>query len=407
MAYYKIEEDNKGRLKARMQVSGKDVATGKLKVFVKKVYNDDGLTLAKFKKQVEKYAMEFSEEVARAYEAGQNVGKSARNKVLTVNELASEWLEHIRNNLSINYYLRAKEVVRKFDNYLQVRGLADKEISEITVRDVELFLKQYSGQTVEREPVVMMKQDLPKEVNFRQLARDGILTRCSSYGMRKKGNNILEETAKKVCDIYHLNFDEYFIRQEQQKGYSVETIRGYRRILRTLFNEAVRYDWIAKNPVCATKVTAGNNNTSLREVPEKEVFSRAETKEFLDVLDNRIPEEYIYKKMPLKMMLLTGVRTGEMSGLRWSDVDFEKGVIHVRRNRLASKECGVYEKDPKTKTSKRDIPMPKELIADLHKYYKWFEEADPNFASRLDDYYLASNIYREPLYPGVLGHWSK
>ena len=295
--------------------------------------------------------------------------------------------------------------MRKFDNYLQVRGLADKEISEITVRDVELFLKQYSGQTVEREPVVMMKQDLPKEVNFRQLARDGILTRCSSYGMRKKGNNILEETAKKVCDIYHLNFDEYFIRQEQQKGYSVETIRGYRRILRTLFNEAVRYDWIAKNPVCATKVTAGNNNTSLREVPEKEVFSRAETKEFLDVLDNRIPEEYIYKKMPLKMMLLTGVRTGEMSGLRWSDVDFEKGVIHVRRNRLASKEFGVYEKDPKTKTSKRDIPMPKELIADLHKYYKWFEEADPNFASRLDDYYLASNIYREPLYPGVLGHW--
>ena len=407
MAYHKIEEDKKGRLKARIQVSGKDIATGKLKVFVKKVYNDDGLTLAKFKKQVEKYAMEFSEEVARAYEAGQSVGKSARNKVLTVNELASEWLEHIRNNLSINYYLRAKEVVRKFNNYLQVRGLADKEISEITVRDVELFLKQYSGKTVEREPVVMMKQDLPKEVNFRQLARDGILTRCSSYGMRKKGNNILEETAKKVCDIYHLNFDDYFVRQEQQKGYSVETIRGYRRILRTLFNEAVRYDWIAKNPVCATKVTAGNNNSSLREVPEKEVFSRAETKEFLDVLDNRIPEEYIYKKLPLKMMLLTGVRTGEMSGLRWSDVDFEKGVIHVRRNRLASKEFGVYEKDPKTKTSKRDIPMPKELIADLHEYYKWFEEADPNFASRLDDYYLASNIYREPLYPGVLGHWLK
>ena len=37
--------DKKGRLKARIQVSGKDVATGKLKVFVKKVYNDDGLTL--------------------------------------------------------------------------------------------------------------------------------------------------------------------------------------------------------------------------------------------------------------------------------------------------------------------------------------------------------------------------
>ena len=87
--------------------------------------------------------------------------------MLTVRELSNEWLEHIKNNLSINYYLRAKEVVRKFDDYLLIRGLADKELSEITVRDVELFLKQYSSQNVEKEPVVRMKQDLPNEVNFR------------------------------------------------------------------------------------------------------------------------------------------------------------------------------------------------------------------------------------------------
>ena len=142
-------------------------------------------------------------------------------------------------------------------------------------------------------------------------------------------------------------------------------------------------------------------------MPEKEVFSLVETKDFLNILDNHIPEEFIYKKMPLKIMLLTGIRTGEMSGLRWSDLDFEKGVIHVRRNRLASKEFGVYEKEPKTKTSKRDIPMPKELMKDLQEYKKWFEIADPNFNSRLDNYYLAVNIYREPLYPGVVGHWLK
>ena len=33
--------------------------------------------------------------------------------------------------------------------------------------------------------------------------------------------------------------------------------------------------------------------------------------------------------------------------------------------------------------------------------------ADSNFYSRLDEYYLAVNIYREPLYPGVLRHWLK
>ncbi len=67
----------------------------------------------------------------------------------------------------------------------------------------------------------------------------------------------------------------------------------------------------------------------------------------------------------------------------------------------------MYEKDPKTKTSKRDIPLPKELISDLQEYKKWFETADPNFNSLLDNYYLAVNIYRELLYPGVVGHWLK
>ena len=105
-------------------------------------------------------------------------------------------------------------------------------------------------------------------------------------------------------------------------------------------------------------------------------------------------------------MLLTGVRQGEVCGLRWSDVDFEKGVLHIRRNRLPGKGF-VYEKKPKTKTSLRDIPMPETLVEDLRKYYDWFTEADRNFANKLDEYYLTINRYRMPLYPHSLGHWLK
>ncbi len=54
MAYFKITSNKKGELQAKIQVSGKNVATGDNKIFVKRVYNTDGLTEAKFKKQVEK-----------------------------------------------------------------------------------------------------------------------------------------------------------------------------------------------------------------------------------------------------------------------------------------------------------------------------------------------------------------
>lgn len=116
--------------------------------------------------------------------------------------------------------------------------------------------------------------------------------------------------------------------------------------MRTLFNEAVRYEWIVKNPVCSTKIGAGSSNTSLRAVPEKEVFSFAETREFIARL-NELPPEDIYKKIPIKLMLLMGMRTAEVCGLRWSDIDFTKRVIHVKRNRLYTKSSVYMRKSPK------------------------------------------------------------
>lgn len=83
-------------------------------------------------------------------------------------------------------------------------------------------------------------------------------------------------------------------------------------------------------------------------------------------------------------MLLCGLRSAEINGLRWSDIDFDKGVINVNRNRLTSRERGIYEKEPKSKTSKRSVPMPAALIEDLRQYWKWFEIADTNFARKLN-----------------------
>lgn len=362
MAYFKIETDRKGKLKARIQVSGKDYETGKAKIFTKKVYNEDNLTEAKFRKYVDKVAIAFEEEIAKAYSEQKTV---ANNKVLTFSELAEEWVQSVKANLSYNYYLHAQDATSRFNKFLIEKRLDKKPISGITVRDVQLYLNSFLTGYAKTVSVVKMKKDFPKEVNFRQLARDGVITRCSSYGMRRKANNITEEIGRKICAECKLDFDEYFEITTENHPYAHETIKGHRRVLRTLFNEALRYEWIMKNPVCATKIGSGNNNSSLREIPEKEVLSFAEAKTFLKAL-NGIPDEYIYKRIPIEIMLLTGVRQGEMNGLRWADVDFEKGVLHIRRNRLSAKGM-IYEKEPKTKTSKRDIPMPQMLIEDLRR----------------------------------------
>ena len=67
MAYFKISKNAKGELLAKVQVSGKDLSTGKNKVFSKRIRNKENLTESKFKKYVEKLAFEFEEEIENNY----------------------------------------------------------------------------------------------------------------------------------------------------------------------------------------------------------------------------------------------------------------------------------------------------------------------------------------------------
>lgn len=317
-----------------------------------------------------------------------------------------EWQASIELSLSISYLERAKEVETLFNEYLKTRKLADQPISAIKVRDIEIFFHSLIKNGYRRNPRAKVIKDLPKQVNFRQLAREGIITRVSSYGMRRKGNRILKDVAVAICEYYQLNFSDYFESIEIVKPYALETLKGYRRVLRTLFNEAVRYEWIVRNPVASTKIGSGNSNVSLRPVHEKEVFSFRETRDFISRLDALPPEE-INRKVPIKLMLFTGVRTAELCGLRWSDVDLERQVLHIRRNRLYSSRIGVYEKTPKTRTSLRDIPIPNAIIADLKEYMEWFRIADKDFDNNLDKYYVAVNAYRETIFPGSVSQYLK
>lgn len=399
MAYFNITTNKKGVLTAKIQAYGVDLDTMKRKVRYKRITNDDGLSRAKFTKLVEREANAFEDSLNELYQKALN---GERMEILSFPKLAEEWLQRTKTTLSINYYVRSSKIVEKFNEYLKDSFLYDQPINKITVRHIQLYLDTF-GRKPQRG-LVKLKKDLPEKVNFRELARQKILTSNSAYRMKKLNANIQTKTAEKICEFYDLNFKEYFEVIETEQFYASETIKGVRRVLRTIFNEAIRYDWITKNPVCMTKIGVGNSNISIREVAEKEVYSITESQEFIKALD-RMPDELIYKKVPLKFLILTGVRISELQGLRWSDIDFEHKVVHVQRNRIYSSSVGTYEKDPKTKTSKRIIPLPQDLIDDLIKFKDWFREADDKFDEHLDSTYIVSNVYRQPAGIGVVRQW--
>ena len=383
MAYIKFSKTKKGVLVARIQISGKDPQTGEHKIYPKNIQNEDGLSEAKFKKKINLLAAELEQQIADDYK---NKTNHIHTGILTFSQLAKEWISGIIAHQSHNYYLRASNVCKTFNEYLKSIGLDRKPISEIKVRDVQLFINTFNKGYVKGKPTAKLKKELPNYVSFRELAQEKILSRCSSYRMNHDDCCILLSSAQEICNKYNLDFDKYFEDASVRVPYSPETVKGYRRVLRTLFNEAVRYEWITKNPVCATKIGTSKGNMTLRPVEEKEVFSFKEAQDFLKALDS-VFDEYIHRVIPIKIMLLCGLRNGEVHGLRWTDIDLDNGILYVNRSRLTSPERGVYEKGPKSKTSKRSVPIPAPLVEDLRKYYKWFEIADQSFDTKLDQYY--------------------
>jgi len=68
--------------------------------------------------------------------------------------------------------------------------------------------------------------------------------------------------------------------------------------------------------------------------------------------------------------LYTGVRIGELCGLRWEDIDFASGIVHIRRtveriadlDRPAQQKTKVIISEPKTGNAVRVIPLPGFLV---------------------------------------------
>lgn len=159
MAYYKITTDKKGNLKAKIQVYGNDLDSGGKRLYTKTVYNTDGLTESKFKKHVDRMSVEFEASIEDSYRSG---AASVMNGVLTFSQLSNEWIIALENNLSESYYLRAVEVKEKFEAYLKEQKLYNRPISDIKVRDVQMFLNSFMTKKPEFTGMVQLKEPLPK-----------------------------------------------------------------------------------------------------------------------------------------------------------------------------------------------------------------------------------------------------
>ena len=66
----------------------------------------------------------------------------------------------------------------------------------------------------------------------------------------------------------------------------------------------------------------------------------------------------------LLLAITTGMRLGDVLGVRWRDIDLHTKVVNVRQN-LQMTNTGIIFEPPKTEKGKRKIPLPAKTVAAL------------------------------------------
>ncbi len=88
-----------------------------------------------------------------------------------------------------------------------------------------------------------------------------------------------------------------------------------------------------------------------------ECFSLKEQKQIEQAVLNSKKD----KLFGILLCLYSGLRIGELIALQWSDIDFAKGTLTVSKSCHDGKN-GLIIDEPKTATSRRTIPLPKQLM---------------------------------------------
>ena len=142
-------------------------------------------------------------------------------------------------------------------------------------------------------------------------------------------------------------------------GLSASTVKGVFRLLSAALRFALDEGVIRKNPCRKLKIRQG-------EQVEQRVLSRSEQEKVRLAADER-------GDLPVLLSLYTGMRLGEVSALKWSDIDWEKKTITVRRtaqrvaqgrNERGRKKLLILG-SPKSRRSHRVLPAPDFLLAKL------------------------------------------
>lgn len=252
--------------------------------------------------------------------------------------------------------------------------------------------KEYPTETTARRAVEALQLD----INAETVSTSPLTVRELAEHYKKKELGEACGKTSKTRETYTQHIDDYIVprwaaeRIGDIKAFRIEewlksldkadaTKSKTKAVFSVLYQHALRYGWAERNPLREVRQSAKRRQ-------EPDVL----TPEEVSTLVSRLPN---HARAMAIVAAVTGLRRGELIGLKWEDVDFDNAKIHVRRSLVDQ-----VEGEPKTEASKRPLPMEPALAFALNRWKGQTQYSKPG------DWVFASGFSagRTPYWPGMI-----
>ena len=226
-----------------------------------------------------------------------------------------------------------KEVMRKLHSQIETyRDVELTEESNMTLGEwMDKWLDDYMALTI-RESTMDSYQTMTKHY-------------IKPYLGDEKIGSI---TTADIQQLYNWLRENGRVNEHYEKGNTLSDsmIRSIHMMLHQAMDAAVRERLIVKNPTEGTVIPKNN-------YPPKQILTEEQLERFLKVVrQDPVWSDFFYTE------LTTGMRLGEICGLKWQDFEEKTGRLHIRRSAHRRKGGGVRVGETKTETGARTILLP-------------------------------------------------
>ncbi len=347
----------------------------------------DNMTAKQVEKELARQTVLFEEQVR----AG-----TSQDCNMRFQDFAEKWLKDFaRKQLKTKTY---SEYVKRLDRIYQAIGHI--KLKELRTGHLNTFYANLEEVGIRADVRYTCKIDLLATIKENKLSRTSFAARAGlaecSVRSAIKGERINKVSAAAISKALDMKLTNVFSLEEADRRLSPSTVRTYHRVISSCLGKAVKWGYIPYNPAV---------NAELPKMQQAEALhlDEADARRLLMLLHD---EPIKYRAM-ITFDLLSGLRRGELLGLRWCDVDFANETITINQTSSYVAGTGVYTDTPKNKTSTRPLKLSRSAFLMLREYQTWQDTQRKACGDqwRDKDGRIFTTDIGAPLHPDSLTKW--